>query len=161
MSVSAELLFKPEPKKWASLLCEPSGHAARFRKQMGLPTDGPIVMSGHQAEFWHPGIVAKLLAGHAFARSVDASLAWLVVDQDDNDPTKIRVPVQAADGTSGVRVWEVAPSAMAPSATPTRCRPAFEPAAFEGEPHPGTQADAIKSIRAGLSAHATEPSLGM
>ena len=159
MSDSAELLLKPEPKSWASLLREPSGHGAGFRKQMGLPSDGPIVMSGHQGEFWHPGIVAKLFAGHAFARSVDGSLAWLVVDQDDNDPTKIRVPVQGADGTSGVRVWEMIPEAMVPSATPTRCRPAFEPAAFDGEPHPGTQADAINSIRAGLSTHASEPSL--
>ncbi len=159
MSESADLVLKPDPRTWASLLREPDARALRFREQMGLPIDGPIVMSGHQADFWHPGIVAKLFAGHALAASVSGSLAWLVVDQDDNVPTKLRVPVQAADGTSGVRVWDLTPGAMVPSATPTRCRPAIEPSHFEGAAHAAMRSDAVQSIREALLAHANQPSL--
>ena len=33
-----------------------------LREQLGLPVHGPVIMTGHQAEFWHPGILAKYLA---------------------------------------------------------------------------------------------------
>ncbi len=54
-----------------------------MREQLHLPTDRPIIMTGHQAAFWHPGILAKYLAADAAGRALGASPAWVVVDQDD------------------------------------------------------------------------------
>ena len=44
-----------------------SAEARAFREQLGLPTDRPIVMSGHQAQIWHPGILSKYLAAIGLA----------------------------------------------------------------------------------------------
>lgn len=67
--------------------------SVRMRAQLGVPTDRPVIMAGHQAEWWHPGIVAKIFAARALAARVGGVMAWVVVDQDDNDPGVIRVPV--------------------------------------------------------------------
>lgn len=92
----AKLTIAPHAADW-SLDHNPTAEASRFREQLGLPTDRPIVMSGHQATFWHPGILAKLMAADALARRDDAHAAWLVVDQDDTDPLEIRCPVLGDD----------------------------------------------------------------
>jgi hypothetical protein len=71
----------------------PTGLSARMREQLGLPLDRPVIMSGHQAELWHPGILAKWIAGVEIARRVGGVFAWLHVDQDTNEPGAIDVPV--------------------------------------------------------------------
>jgi hypothetical protein len=82
---------------------------ARFREQLGLPTEGIVVMAGHQAEFWHPGILAKWFAMHAVvrqlrARGLAAHAAWLVVDQDANDPRRLAFPARVGDAP-GSELW--------------------------------------------------------
>ncbi len=62
------------------------------RAELGLPTDAPIVLSGHQTEFWHAGILAKHLAGQRLATRCGGHLAWLAVDQDAPQALPIRYP---------------------------------------------------------------------
>jgi hypothetical protein len=55
------------------------------------------VWTGHQAEFWHPGIMAKYLAAGALAGRLRAGggraeVTWLVVDQDANEAWKVPYP---------------------------------------------------------------------
>lgn len=64
-----------------------------LRAELGLPTDRPVVMTGHQAEWWHPGIVAKAIAADVLAHDLQSVPAWVVVDQDDNDAVSLRFPV--------------------------------------------------------------------
>ncbi len=153
------VLLEPDPRTWPTLLGKRSDHAPRFREQMGLPVDRPIVMTGHQVALWHPGILAKLLAAGAFATSIHADAAWLWVDQDDNDPTKLRVPTQPRDGSVGVTTWDLAPSAMVPGGTPVAARPPIEPTPFDAVPHPATREGAAEAIARSLLGHMNEPSL--
>ncbi len=65
-------------------------------------------MSGHQAGFWHAGIVAKYASVAAAARAATqqighATAVWLVADLDDNDPAKLRVPMRDDSGRLGAR----------------------------------------------------------
>lgn len=69
----------------------------RFREELGLPTDAPIVMTGHQPILWHSGILSKYLAVEALAETSGARAAWLVVDQDVVDPYAIDVPARDAE----------------------------------------------------------------
>jgi len=86
---------------------------------LGLPLDRAIVMSGHQAEIWHCGILAKWFATQSLAQSQQAHAAWIVVDHDTNDPTLIHYPsksstitVDAATPSRAVWRWaETGPSA--------------------------------------------------
>lgn len=68
--------------------------------------DRIVIGTGHQAEFWHPGILAKYLAAEEFARvfrlagsANSAAVLELVVDLDSNDPLNIQIPV--CDSTTG------------------------------------------------------------
>lgn len=81
--------------------------ASRFRVQLGLPTRGPVLMSGHQAEFWHPGILAKLFAISAAAAGIDgATGAWITVDQDAGDPWRLVLPTASAERIE----WRLSPA---------------------------------------------------
>ena len=90
-----------------------SAEATRLRDQLGLPTDRPIVMSGHQAEWWHPGILAKLFAARAIADRIGGVVVWLVVDQDDNDPGAIRIPTLRDNRTVTTTDHRLAPESHA------------------------------------------------
>lgn len=73
----------------------PSPLQDQFRAQLGLPTDTPLVMSGHQPGLWHMGIVAKVLAMHDIATRTRAQPAWVVADQDtltSSQLTTLRLP---------------------------------------------------------------------
>lgn len=132
--------------------------AAAFRKAIGLPTDRPVVMSGHQCAIHHPGIVAKRLAAGAFASRTGAASAWLWVDQDDNDPTRIDLPTRAPDGRLGRRAWKLDDNPT-PAGTPTGSRPALrrvQPPDFETI---GVREGAVGAISQAIEAHAGEPNL--
>ncbi|MBX3362709.1 MAG: hypothetical protein KF912_00630 [Phycisphaeraceae bacterium] len=92
--------FEPHADKWHTLVARRplTTFQSTLRAQLGLPLDRPIIMSGHQCEFWHPGILAKWFAGEALARRVGGTFVWLHVDQDTNDPGRIFVPaIDAAE----------------------------------------------------------------
>lgn len=56
------------------------------------------MLSGHQAGFWHAGILAKWLAADATARAAGARAAWVVVDQDTNKALDLRRPPTPGGG---------------------------------------------------------------
>ncbi|MBK8915776.1 MAG: hypothetical protein IPM64_14480 [Phycisphaerales bacterium] len=76
----------------------------RLREQLDLPTDRPLIATGHQAEFFHAGVLAKSFAAGALADRCGASAVWLVVDFDTPKAPRLRVPQQMA---GGLRVVEV------------------------------------------------------
>ena len=65
----------------------------------GNADDKPVIMSGHQAAFWHMGIAAKWLALHEAGECLGASTAWVVVDHDPEDFSGLSVPVRNASAT--------------------------------------------------------------
>jgi hypothetical protein len=106
VSDDGSLTIAPEARNWRGLLRRnDSAEAVRFREQCGLPVDRPVVMTGHQAQVWHPGILAKYIAADAFAECVGAEAHWIVVDQDRPDRIGVRYPVVEPLGNLGVREW--------------------------------------------------------
>lgn len=73
----------------------------RLRRSLNLPTDVPIVGTGHQPGPWHPGIIAKALAADAIAeRFADFGVAVACITVDHQPvPTTIRLPVRNSEGT--------------------------------------------------------------
>lgn len=93
------ITLRPDPVQWQGAIRQgviPAPNADD-RRALGLPTDRPIVMSGHQPTLWHAGILAKLLAAAELARSAGAHAAWIVPDMDEVDPTTTRVPQGRGD----------------------------------------------------------------
>lgn len=78
------------PKSWPTPAR--GEHAAEDRQTLGLPTDQPVIMSGHQSELFHAGIAARLAALLAWSERTGAHPSWLVVDQEPGDPLSLRVP---------------------------------------------------------------------
>ena len=137
--------IRPEAVRWASLLRRtPGPDAQEFRVQFGLPLDRPLIMTGHQAEFWHPGILAKYIAADAAAARLGAETAWVVVDQDRAHSTTVRYPALHQDGRLDAHTLE-----------------------FTTGPLPGPPGDAaapavsrgLERITAAMRAHAGLPTL--
>lgn len=125
-SAPPELLMEPPAETWAGLIGhDTSERARRFRERLGLPTDGPVVMSGHQAQIWHPGILSKYLAAAGAGEALHAHPAWLVVDQDTGNPLRVRSAQVGEDGSARAGVVDLGigegpgvnqPLGLAPSA---------------------------------------------
>jgi len=110
------ITIEPPASRWRGLaLMGGTGETQQFREQLGLPVDKPVVMSGHQAGIWHAGILAKLEALVAFSEAIGAHPVWLVVDQDDNDPTRIEYPA-LRDGELSRETWGLTEEPVAPGA---------------------------------------------
>lgn len=105
----------------------PGPAKAAARAELGLPVDKPIVMVGHQAEVWHAGILAKLIAAAEIATRHDAALVWLTPDQDANEPTMIPYPAETHEGRLKRREWLVDAGGFVRPGTPTGSRLAIEP----------------------------------
>lgn len=102
-----ELVVRPAGAAWGGLLHRnDSERARRFRRELGLPGERALIMTGHQAEFWHPGILAKYLAVDAGARRLGADAAWITVDQDVRASVGVRYPARDAEGQLVVRSEE-------------------------------------------------------
>jgi hypothetical protein len=88
--------FLPDPELWPGELVSPTSKMQmNARSSMQLPTDRPIVASGHQPILFHPGIVAKLIALDHVARSTGSASVWIVPDQDAVDPSLLRAPIES------------------------------------------------------------------
>lgn len=98
-----EFRFDPAPNRWVLGRRTPGAAALRFREQLGLSAHGPLVLSGHQAELWHGGILAKHFAAAAFAAKTGAATGWIVVDQDEAEDPSMAVPVRDQQGR--LRTW--------------------------------------------------------
>lgn len=94
----------PEAARWSELLLRSSKSETLFgesldawrlqtRAELGLPVDRPVIVTGHQPDFWHPGILVKDLLAAALAEETGSTAAHVIVEQDDNEPGVIDVPV--------------------------------------------------------------------
>lgn len=93
-----EVTIWPPASHWPRAATALAEDARRFRQQLGLPVDRPVIMSGHQAALWHPGILAKWLGARAWAAAHGWAAAWAVVDHDPEDFTVVRVPARDDHG---------------------------------------------------------------
>lgn len=80
------------------------------RRELGLPDEGVVVMTGHQAQVWHAGILSKWFVAERCAEALGGAAAQVVVDQDVNDAALVSYPC--------VRGGSLAVAALA--ATPAR-----------------------------------------
>lgn len=152
--------FEPAPAQWPALLRTRTidAQAKAAREQLGLPIDRPIVMTGHQAEFWHAGILAKYIAGAALAHNADAHAAHLVVDTDETDPGAIRVPVADTEGRLTSKTLRLLP--QPPAGVPTCALPASPPSTADASAPLQSIARGVGSITEALRRHATSANLG-
>jgi len=92
----------PDAETWAELALTRfrslSAEKRSARAELGLPTDRPIVMTGHQAGFWHPGILSKYIAADRLAKSIGGAAAAVVVDHDAVDPLHVQAVSQKNGG---------------------------------------------------------------
>lgn len=141
----------------------PAPAKAAARAELGLPVDKPIVMVGHQAEVWHAGILAKLVAAAELAKQHDAALVWLTPDQDANEPTMVAYPAETHEGRLKRREWLVDAGAFVRPGTPTGSRLAIEPGVVPREartewPHEAAR-DGLGRTREALIGRQGEASL--
>lgn len=132
------VLMQPDPAGWPERVREawsrrPDGTSA-FRSELGLPSDCPIIMTGHQPGFWHPGILAKYIAADRLAKVVGGAAAAVIVDHDAKRPTTIDVPMQLQDGRWGETEFDVLAEPTAPG--PFQVQRTAALAALRGEAGP-------------------------
>jgi len=118
----------PAAREWPALV-EP-GHDLTdemrlLRGQLGLPIDAGLIVTGHQAQFWHAGILAKYDAADALARVTGGEAAWLVVDQDEASFDTVDYPARDENGRLIRATLRLTP-APAPGLSAASC-PAFSP----------------------------------
>ncbi len=89
------------------------------RRALGLPTDRPLIMTGHQAGIWHAGIAEKFVVARAIADHIGGAVVHIVVDHDCNDASLISYPalVETTTGLTLTRfALERSPRSNAPNA---------------------------------------------
>ncbi|HYD00454.1 MAG TPA: hypothetical protein VEB22_04440 [Phycisphaerales bacterium] len=110
------MTLTPPASGWSRLLRaatrRTTPESLAFRRELGLSETAPVILSGHQAEWWHAGILAKQAAMAALCRATDADGAWVVVDQDANNPFTLTYPA-AAEGLPRRGDWTIAPESHA------------------------------------------------
>ncbi len=97
---------------------------SQARARMGIPENTTVVMTGHQAEAWHPGIAAKFYLARAVADRLaesgrPACVVWITPDQVDSQPFRLRAPV-VRDGRLEALLLEMAPGGVAGSIVSAR-----------------------------------------
>lgn len=167
---AVEFVVRPAGREWRSLVASRpplTEQTRRFREQLGLAPDRPVLMAGHQPTIWHPGILAKMYAIATAARSLNAAAGWVVVDQDDVDPWALRYPVRSADGSLAARVWRMDGSTRPPEGRSplVNLRPiasaATATATLEGSfATPGIESG-LGHIAGAVTMHADAPSAAM
>jgi hypothetical protein len=89
---------KPTPLPLAKELTAAINHNARTLGTPGwdaAPLPGtPIIGSGHQAWFWHPGILIKDITAAELAKKCHGQAFHIVVDHDEHPACTLDVPVQ-------------------------------------------------------------------
>lgn len=73
-----------------NLVAENADHLGTGR----LDTNGPIIATGHQAWFWHPGILAKDIAMAQAAKFHKGHMLHLVVDHDVHPAMQLPIPIR-------------------------------------------------------------------
>ena len=77
--------------------------AVSYLRENGEPVpplnDGPLIVTGHQPELFHPGVWAKNFAANGLARRVNGLSLNLIADSDTLKVRSIRVPTLDGDAT--------------------------------------------------------------
>ncbi|MHC5004851.1 MAG: hypothetical protein ACYTJ0_17210 [Planctomycetota bacterium] len=133
---------------------------AEVRPALGLPTDRPVVATGHQTLLWHPGILAKYLAVQAVATRGTVAIANLIVDQHAEGFGAFEAPARRRDGglvARRFRLTDVRPGVpmalhppFAPPAPPTGWGAAL-PSVDEG----------VRRIFTAVARHRDQPSAAL
>jgi hypothetical protein len=74
------------------MLCDESVAQVRESLRAQLNLTGPVVLTGHQVEFFHPGVLAKTIAVDALARQIGGSGVFLATDADLPKQLALTVP---------------------------------------------------------------------
>ncbi len=72
--------------------------------QRRLRLKRPVIVTGHQAEFFHAGVFAKAIAAHHLARSTGGSAVFFYVDSDLPKAAHLKVPEITSGGLRQVQV---------------------------------------------------------
>lgn len=179
------LTIEPAGDRWADLITvsqkERAAHTllerplsewiALTRRELLASSAPCIIATGHQSAFWHPGILAKYFALDACAATLapPAACLELVVDQDDNDPLSLTLPMSPLAAPDALNLHDLAlgPSILPdPSDIPTGLRPPSDP--FDPFPLPpdarpaGTSvSEGLRTMCAALYARRLAPSLAL
>lgn len=151
-----------------ALLGEPlAAWRTRMRRELPLPDADVSAGAGHQAELWHPGILAKFVWADELARRVatrdgSAAVVHLLVDTDTRDPLALRAPVldagvlRAAHHTYAghVRAHGLARDAAAVARPPAATAHPFVPTHGFALP---SVAEGVKRLEVVLESAATAP----
>ncbi len=82
-------------------LVEQAGRWAGMTGAVGLEAgilEKPFVLTGHQVEFYHAGVWAKVVVADELARATGAAAFDVLVDHDTVDELGFDVPVQVGEG---------------------------------------------------------------
>lgn len=125
------LIIEPGPREILRLARERFARlderGKRLREQLGLPTDRPVIMSGHQLAVWHPGILAKWLFVSAAAQAERGAWGgWVWVDQDANRYADLAFPLRTESGVLKMGVWRAAAGGWGQGISPVCGEPPFE-----------------------------------
>jgi hypothetical protein len=74
----------------------------QLRQRLGLA--GLVVLTGHQPEFVHAGVLAKSIAADALSSRLGAQAAFLMVDSDVPKTTQLALPQSTSRGLRRVEV---------------------------------------------------------
>lgn len=126
------MIFEPAAPEWAGLA---RSHRAAWRPVLpefeSCRAGGEVVVrTGHQAWFWHAGILAKYFAAGACvaglaAAGVAARAAQVVVDQDISDPWAVALPVEGGERVR-VRLGPGPPAGVPTGSVPALANPACD-----------------------------------
>ena len=132
----------------------PARSAARAR--VGIPEGVPVVMTGHQAGAWHPGIAVKFLLARAAADAAGGACVWIVPDHVAGQPFRVRAPVVRA-GKLGVLEMDLsAPLAEGVGASAAAARAGFEIDWGGAEPALGSVREGVERYARALEGRAGE-----
>ncbi len=124
--------------------------ATQWSVQIGAPLpppdapNRPILLTGHQVEFYHSGVWAKVIAADALAKRCNATAFDLLVDHDTVDHQGFAVPVQSAAGDwSRQQIDFAAASPLPADALDAPTREQFEAWDAALAEHPQTHTDTM------------------
>ena len=117
--IHAVLANQPDPTFTRILILDRPLSQWRAELRRRLELTGPVVVTGHQAEFFHAGVFAKTIAAHVLANQNDGTALFLTVD---SDPPKTRVLAVPEITARGLRRVDVAIPGGDPLC-PDECQP--------------------------------------
>src|SRR5262245_8690928 len=100
-----EVLIQPPLSAWRGMIARNRELKTQYRFQVcGEPVshvhaaDGaPLILIGHQPEFFHPGVWIKNVVGARFAESIGGEAWFVIVENDAPDHTTVRWPQLTGD----------------------------------------------------------------